>query len=110
MIELRMFSYNFITYNLFSGVELSMRSFFVIICLHDIERYTVLKESKQSFYSTKTPLIINLKKKSKGLLQFSFKMPDAPYLACSHLLIEIPRGFELRRIGQFNCDNRSQQC
>ena len=77
MIGLRKFSYNF-AYTI------------------DNERYTVLKESKQSFYSMKNPLIINL----KGKLQKSFDF----FLRCqtrriwlAHLLIEIPRGFELLR-------------
>ena len=47
MIKLRIFSYNF-AYS---------------------ERYTVLKESKPSFYSTKEPPIINL----KGKLQKAFR-------------------------------------
>ena len=46
------------------------------------EQYTVLKESKQSFYSMKNSLIINLKGKLQKPFYF-FKMSDAPYLACS---------------------------
>ena len=47
MTELRMFSYSF-AYTIMS------------------KRYTVLKESKQSFYSTNNPLIINIKGKLKA--------------------------------------------
>ena len=61
MIKLRMFSYNF-------------------ACT--IMSDTVLKESKQSFYSTKNSPIINLKGKLLKPFYF-FKMSDAPYLACS---------------------------
>ena len=73
MIKLRVFSLfscNF-TYTIMSG-------------------YTVLKESKQSFYSTKNLLIINL----KGKLQKHFcSLKRRIWLA--HLFVEIPRGFEL---------------
>ena len=65
MIELRMFSYNF-DYTIMS------------------ERYTVSKESKQSFYSTKNALIINLKGKLQKHFDFFLTyQPDALYLACS---------------------------
>ena len=62
MIQIRMFSYNF-TYTI------------MIYC-------TLLKESKQNFYSTKKSLIINLKGKLQKPFYF-FKMSDASYLACS---------------------------
>ena len=61
MLKLRMFSYNF-DYTIMSD--------------------TVLNESKQSFYSTKNPLIIGIKGKLQRPFYF-FKMSDAPYLACS---------------------------
>ena len=58
--------------------------------------YCIKKESKQSFYLTKNPLIINL----KGKLQKPFGF----FLRCqmrriwlAHLLVEIPCGFELLR-------------
>ena len=60
MIKLGMFSYNF-TYTIMK---------------------IVFKKSKQSFYSTKNSLVINLEGKLQKPFYF-FKMSDAPYLACS---------------------------
>ena len=65
MIELRMFSYNFL-------------------------------ESKQSFYSTKNPVIINLKGKLQNPFDF-FLRCQPRRISLAHLLVEIPRGFQLWR-------------
>ena len=46
------------------------------------EQYTLSKESKQSFYSTKNTLIINLNRKLQKPFD-SFVVPRALYLACS---------------------------
>ena len=75
----------------------------LIVTLHDNERYTVLKESKQSFYPTKKSPIINL----KGKLQ-SISIPlrcQTRRIWLAHLLVEIPRGFELRR--NWSIDHRN---
>ena len=77
MTELGVFSYNF-AYTIIN------------------ELYTVLKESKQSFYSTKNPLIINLNGKLQKPFHF-FLRRQTRRIWHAHLLIEIPRGFELRR-------------
>ena len=81
---------------------------FLITLLHDNKRYTVLTESKQSFYSVKNPLIINL----KGKLQNLFYL----FLGCQRRSISLLTCWlkyhvvlSCRGIGQFNCDNRSQQ-
>ena len=63
--------------------------------LHDNERYTVLKESKQSFYSTKNSLIINLKEKLQKPFNFFLKC-QTRHISLAYLMVEI-RGFELRR-------------
>ena len=61
-----------------------------------MDECTVLKESKQSFYSTKNPLIINLKGKLQKPLDFFLKC-QTRRIWLTHVLVEIPRGFELRR-------------
>ena len=76
-------------------------------CLHDNERYTVLKESKQIFYSNKNPLIINLKGKLQKPFNFFLRCKTRP-IWLAHLLVK----YHLvccKGIGQLNCDNRSQQ-
>ena len=85
MIKLRMFNYNF-AYTILN------------------QPYTVLKESKQSFYSTKNSLFINLKEK----LQKPFDVRRAIFslLTCwlkNHVVLS------WGGIGQLNCDKRSQQ-
>ena len=60
MIKLCMFSYNF-AYTIMND-------------------NTVLKESKQSFYSAKNSPMININGK---LQKHFFKMSDTPHLACS---------------------------
>ena len=77
MIELRMFSYNF-------------------PCMIMSERYTVLKEPKQSFYSAKNPLIVNLKGKLQKPFDFILRCQKRG-IWLTHLFVEIPRGFELPR-------------
>ena len=78
MIELCMFSYNF-AYTIMN------------------ERYTVLKESKQSFCSMENPLIIDLKGKLRKPFDF-FLRCQTRCIWLAHSLVEIPRGFELLRI------------
>ena len=73
-----------------------------------MKRYTVLKESKQSFHLTKNPLVINFKGKLKKPLDFLLRC-QTRCIWFAHLLVEIPRGFELQRNWSLNCDNRSQQ-
>ena len=81
IIELRMFSYNFV-YTIMS------------------ERYAVLKESNQSFYSTKNlsnllkPLIINLKGKLQKPFDFLLRC-QTRHVWLAHLFVEMQRGFEL---------------
>ena len=75
MIGLRIFSYNF-AYTIMS------------------KRHTVLKESKQSFYSMKNPQIINLKGKLQKAFDFILRC-QTTRIWFAHLLVEIPRGFEL---------------
>ena len=65
MIKLRLFCFRLFCYS-----------------LHDNERHTVLNEAKQSFYSMKNLLIINLKGKLQKPFYF-LKMTDVPYLVCS---------------------------
>ena len=52
--------------------------------------YTVLKESKQSFYSMKNPLIVNLKGKLQKPFNF-FLRCQTRRIWLAHLLVEIPR-------------------
>ena len=67
---------------------------FLQLCLQENERYTVLKESKQSFCSTKNPLHINLKGKLQKPFDF-FLRCQTRHIWPAHMLVEIPRGFEL---------------
>ena len=64
----------------------------------------MLKESKQSFYSTRNSLIINL----KGKLQKPFNVRRAIFglLTC---WLKYQVVFSCGGIGQFNCDDKSQQ-
>ena len=64
--------------------------------LHDNEGYTVLKESKQSFYSTKNPLIIDHKGKLQKPFNFFLRCQTRP-IWLGHLFVEMPSGFELGR-------------
>ena len=73
MIELGMFSYNF-AYTILN------------------EQYTVLKESKQSFYSMKNPPIINLKGKLQKPFDFFLRCQKC-CIWLAHLLVEISTWF-----------------
>ena len=76
MTERRMYSYNF-AYKIMSDILYQ-------------------KESKQSFYSTKNSLVINLKGKLFKSLSISLRC-QTRRIWLAHLLVEILRGFELWR-------------
>ena len=57
----------------------------------------------------KNSVFINLKGKLQKPFDFLFEMSDAPYLACSLVWFKYHVVLSCGGIGQFNCDNRSQQ-
>ena len=68
-----------------------------------------LKESKQSFCSRKNPLLINLEGKLQKPFDFFLRCQTCP-IWLAYLLVEVPHVvLSCWGIGQFNCDNRSQQ-
>ena len=56
--------------------------------------FITLLESEQSLYSTKNPLIINLKGKLRNLFDFFYSC-QTRRIWLAHMLVEIPRGFQL---------------
>ena len=69
--------------------------------------YTVLKESEQNFFSTKNPLNIDLKGELQKPFDFFSRCQTVFGLLTCWLKYHVI--LSCGGIGQFNCDNRSQQ-